>query len=273
LAVLSCPPDLTISALATARAAGAVLHLPADDDPPAMVEELRVNGITAVYLTAPLLRALTAQATGSGLPRLRYAFVANRGDLIAQDVERLRRLAPECRVVGVYGVQPTGRPLASYTVPATWSAATAPLRVPIGIELAGPAVVRNLAGRPAASWEVGELSFGELTTGQRVRRRPDRLIEFAGGGPATMPYADPLETVVALRDLPDVWDALVTGSATPTAYVAGIDGAVDLDRLRQHLVTRLPRYLIPQRVVVLDRLPLAPDGEYDLESLPDPPEC
>lgn len=62
----------------------------------------------------------------------------------------------------------------------------------------------------------------------------------------------------------------MTGPATPTVYVAGTGGPVNLDRLRQHLVTRLPEYLIPPRVVVLDRLPLTLDGEYDLESLPDP---
>jgi hypothetical protein len=146
------------------------------------------------------------------------------------------------------------------------------LRVPIGAELAGgSATVRNRAGRPTVVGEVGELHVGELATGHRVRRRPDQSLEFAGGGPAWMPYADPLETVAALRDLPDVQDALVTGSATePVAYVAGT-GAVDLARLRQHLVTRLPEYLIPARVVPVERLPRTVDGEYDRDSLPDPP--
>jgi amino acid adenylation domain-containing protein len=278
LAVLSGPPDLMMSALSAAIAAGAVLYLPADDEAQAVLDGLRLNAITAIYLTPPLLRALAAHRAGPAVPRLRYAFVANRGDLTTQDVERLRQLAPACRVVGVYGVQPTGAPLASYVVPATWSAASAPLRVPIGTELAGcSATVRNRAGRPAAIGEVGELSFGELATGHRVRRRPDHLLEFAGGGPASMPYADPLETVVALRDLPDVKDALVidtllTGSASASvAYVAGTDGAVDLARLRQHLVTRLPEYLIPAGVVLVGALPRTVDGEYDLDTLPDPP--
>jgi amino acid adenylation domain-containing protein len=260
LAVLPGPPGLTVSALTTAIAAGAVLHLPADDDPHALVDWLRAREVTVAYLTPPMLRALTLGPTGPALPRLRYAIVANRGDLTAQDVERLRRIAPAGRLVGVYGVQPTGRPLAWHAVAA--SAASAPLRVPIGVELAGAAVVRNRAGRPAAPGEVGELRFGEIGTGQLARRRPDGVLEFAGGGPAPTPYADPLETVVALRDRPDVHDALVSGPAA-TAYVAGAGGRVDLDRLRQHLVTRLPDYLIPKRFVVVDRLPLTVDGEYD----------
>jgi amino acid adenylation domain-containing protein len=267
LAVLSGPPGLTASARSTASAAGAALYRPDDHDPDALIDWLRATAVTAVYLTPPLLRALTARRAGPPLPRLRYAFVDNRGDLTAQDVERLPRLAPAGRVVAVYRVQPTGRPLACYAVPAMGSPASAPLRVPMGTELAGPAVVLNRAGRPAATGEVGQLHLGGHTTLDAVRRRPDGLLEFAGGGPAATPYADPLETVVALRDLPDVRDALVTGSDPATAYVAG--GPVDLGRLRQHLVTRLPDYLIPRRVVVVDRLPLTAEGEYDLEALSD----
>ncbi|NJC10948.1 amino acid adenylation domain-containing protein [Micromonospora profundi] len=269
LAVVSGPPGLAASALSSAVAAGAVLHLPADDEPDALLDWLRTTAVTAVYLTPPSLRALTSHLAQAALPHLRYAFVANRGDLTAQDVERLRPLAPGCQVVGVYCGPPTGRPLAGYPVPATWTAATAPLRVPIGTELAGALDVRNRAGRPAAVGEVGELHVGELTTGQLARRRPDGVLDFAGGGPASAPFADPLETLTALRDLPDVDDALVDGSAT--AYVVGTDGTVDLGRLRQHLVTRLPEHLIPKRTVVVARLPLTVDGEYDPDSLPDAP--
>ena len=267
LAFLSGPPGSLASAVSTAAAAGAVLHRPAEDGPAALLDWLRATAVTAVYLTPPHLRALAARRGEPALTRLRLAFVTHRGDLTAHDAERLRQLAPGCHVVGVYVGQPTGNPLAAYVVPARWSASTAPPRLPIGTELGGPGVVRNRAGRPAATGEVGELHCGGSATGQLVRRRPDGVLECAGGGPATAPYADPVETVCALRDLPDVYDALVAGSGI--AYVAGIDAAVDLARLRQHLVTRLPEYLIPRRVVVLDRFPLTLDGEYDLESLPE----
>jgi acyl-coenzyme A synthetase/AMP-(fatty) acid ligase len=141
-----------------------------------------------------------------------------------------------------------------------------------GTEVGGfELVVRNPARRPAAIGEMGELCFGEVATGDRVRRRPDGLLEFAGGGPVTAPYADLLETATALRDLPDVADAVVTGTATgtTTAYVVATGGAVNLARLRQHLVTRLPEYLIPRQVVEVGRLPRTLDGEYDLPALPD----
>jgi acyl carrier protein len=182
-------------------------------------------------------------------------------------------------VLAVYRVTRTGRPLAAYAVPPTWSASTAPLRVPIGEPVAEPADLRNAAGRPAAVGEVGDLAFGAVRTGDRARRGPDGLLEFAGGcadDRGAAPYADPLEAVAALRDLPEVADALVTeyvgGDGTPAAvaYVADPDGAVDAGRLRRQLAARLPEYLVPRRVVVLERLPVMPGGDYDLAALPDP---
>jgi amino acid adenylation domain-containing protein len=270
LAVLSGDPGRWRSV-----AAGGTLMVAdsaAGDDPDGLLKWLQSSAVTAICLSAPLLRALVARETGPALPLLRYAFLDNRGDLTASDVDKVRRLAPGCRVVGVYRAAATGEPLAAYPVPASWSPRTAPLRVPIGTELAGPAVLRNPAGRPAATGEVGELYFGSLHSGDLARRRPDGVLELAG------PPADRLEAVAALRDLPDVRDAVVTGRPGPdgrtalVAHVANPDETVDLGRLRQHLVTHLPEYLIPHRVVVLERLPLTPDGDYDLAALPDPVE-
>jgi acyl-CoA synthetase (AMP-forming)/AMP-acid ligase II len=48
------------------------------------------------------------------------------------------------------------------------------------------------------------------------------------------------------------------------------DGTVDPARVRQHLVTRLPEYLVPSRLTLLPRIPLTPDGGYDLSALPQP---
>jgi non-ribosomal peptide synthetase component F len=282
-AVLSGDSGLLMSALCTAVTAGGTLMVAdaaAADGPDALVKWLQSASVTAVYLAPPLLRALAAREVGPVLPTLRYAFLHNRGDLTAHDVERLRRLAPACRVVSLYGVTGMGQPLGVYLVPETWSSRTAPLRVPIGMELAGPVAVINPAGHPAAVGEVGELCFGTLRTGDLARRRPDKVLEYAGrsaaDGPSAPAYADPLETVAALRDLPDVRDAVVTqyfdpgGQAALVAYVANPDEPINLGRLRQHLVTHLPEYLIPQQVVLLERLPLTPDGNYDLAALPNP---
>jgi len=269
LAVPSGGADPRQRAVAEALAGAASTVVP-DDCTPAgqdrLLGWLRDTGATAVYLTPPLLRALGVSATG-GL-RLRHAFVENFGDLTTKDIDLLRRLAPGCRVVGVY--RNGDRPLALYEVPADWSASKAPLRVPIGIALE-PATLLGPAGQLAAIGEVAELCVGDLRTGDLVRLRPDGLVEFAA------PAVDPLETVETVRDLAGVQDAFVSeyvdadGNTAMISYVANPAATVDLGRLRQHLVTQLPEYLIPAQIKLLRRLPLTPDGQHDLTALADDP--
>jgi amino acid adenylation domain-containing protein len=254
-------------ALAAGLAGAAALSVPDEAtaaEPDELLGWLRDTAATAVYLTPPLLRALAAAAAG-GL-RLRHVFVDNSGDLTGKDVECLRRLVPGCRVIGVYHGDAGNRPLALYEVPAHWPASTAPLRVPIGVAL-HPVSLLGPAGQPAAVGEVAELCLGGRRSGDHVRRRPDGMVEFAA------PPVDPLETVEALRDVAGVQDAVVTehvdalGGTAMVAYVADPDAAVDLSRLRQHLITRLPEYQIPARIERLRRLPLTPGGRHDLTAL------
>ncbi|WP_433389499.1 phosphopantetheine-binding protein [Micromonospora sp. KLBMP9576] len=87
---------------------------------------------------------------------------------------------------------------------------------------------------------------------------------------------DPVETVAALRDIPEVRDALVVDRAGPdgvpvaVGYVTGPDPSLGTGRLRQQLLSQLPRDMVPRHFVVLDEFPLTPAGEYDLAALPDP---
>lgn len=285
VAVLTGDPGLAMCARSSALATGAVLAV-ADEatlhDAEALVTWLRDLAATAIYLAAPLLRTLGSHPPGPVLPLVRHAFLDNRGDLTAHDVELVRQLAPGCRVVALYRPAAAGAPLAAYEVPAAWSPSTAPLRVPIGRLVTGrPASLLNPAGRPAAVGEVAELWLDGVRTGDAVRRRPDHLLEFAGlaaaGGPAAG-SADLLEVVAVLRDVPEIRDVVVTqtrGSGDGpvlAAYLACRD-SVDLGQLRQRLVTHLPEYLVPEHLVTLERLPLTPGGEYDLAALPDPAVC
>lgn len=114
---------------------------------------------------------------------------------------------------------------------------------------------------------MAELCVGGRRCGDLVRRRSDGLLEFAA------PVADPLETVAAMRDVAGVQDAVVTervdavGGSAVVGYVADAGATVDLDRLRQHLVTRLPASQIPTGFELLRRLPLTPEGHHDLAAL------
>lgn len=181
-AVPSGRPELLMSALCTAFGAGATLVLP----PPSLVRDigaltrwLQSNRISVVYLNPPLLRTLSSRRPRPELPALTHVFVDNAGGLIAHDVDALRRLAPQCRLVGLYRVARDGRPLATYAVPADWDLSTAPMRVPLGIELPGhPAELRHPGGEPASTGEVAEICVDGHRTGDLARRWTDGTLEF-----------------------------------------------------------------------------------------------
>jgi non-ribosomal peptide synthetase component F/acyl carrier protein len=273
-AVLSGSSCLTVSALCTVRSAGAALLIPDDEtmsDIGAMTGWLESNSVSVIYLSPALLRAMAAREPAIRLPALRYAFVANTGELTCRDADALKRISASCRCISVHGVAVTGQPLAVFAVPGSWHQDAAPLRVPLGTFTDGArASLLNPAGRPTAIGELGEICFAGQPTGDRARRLHDGTLEFAGR------YADPAETTAALRDLPGVRDAVVTeypgidGLATLTAYIAGEDPALSVAGLRQFLITQLPEYLVPEHLVLLGRLPLTQDGDYDLAALPVP---
>jgi acyl carrier protein len=54
------------------------------------------------------------------------------------------------------------------------------------------------------------------------------------------------------------------------AYVATSGPGLDVPALRAHARRLLPGHLVPAAVVVLDELPMAPDGTIDLAALPVP---
>ncbi len=54
------------------------------------------------------------------------------------------------------------------------------------------------------------------------------------------------------------------------AYVTRTDGATDAEDLRAHLKALLPPYMVPVLFVVLDAMPLSPNGKVDRRALPEP---
>ena len=78
---------------------------------------------------------------------------------------------------------------------------------------------------------------------------------------------------------PEVREAVVvaregegaTGGARLVGYVsfhAGVE--VEVARLREALAQVLPDYMLPSAIVVLERLPLNPNGKVDRKALPEP---
>ena len=276
LAVCGGGPGHQASAQSVARRAGASLVEPGDRDIDAIPDWLRETGATVVYSTVATLRALLGRASAGHLPALRYALVDNTaGTLLPHDVRALRAVAPRCRCVGLYRIGADGQPAAVHLVPDDVDPQRAPLRIPLGQPLPGARLRLLLpSGQPAAVGEVGEVHTGDGGTGDLARRWPDGTWEYVGRVGENPAY-DPLETAALLRDLPELSDALVCRGPGEhlTGYLVGALTQPDTVAIINHLRTRLPAYLVPEQLLVLDRLPRTPQGEYDLTALPSGPDA
>ena len=113
-------------------------------------------------------------------------------------------------------------------------------------------------------------------TGDVVRRTPDGGLEFLGRSDDQLKIrgfrVEPGEIAAVLNSHDGVRGAHVTARSHAdgprlTAYVAGGVHPPSAAELRSMLVNRLPRYLVPHHIVVLDELPLTPHGKIDENAL------
>ncbi|RKH29629.1 amino acid adenylation domain-containing protein [Corallococcus praedator] len=118
-------------------------------------------------------------------------------------------------------------------------------------------------------------------TGDRARWREDGTLEFLGRVDHQVKIrgarVELAEIESALRGHGQVGDAVVRvheaspGDKRLVAYVSPREGASpDATELLVHLRSRLPAFMVPHAVMVLDRLPLNPSGKVDLQQLPAP---
>lgn len=113
-------------------------------------------------------------------------------------------------------------------------------------------------------------------TGDVVRRMPDGGLEFLGRSDDQLKVrgfrVEPGEIAAVLNNHDRVRGAYVTTRSHAsgprlTAYVAGGVNPPAAHELRSMLIERLPRYLVPHHIVVLDELPLTPHGKIDENAL------
>ncbi|HXS84167.1 MAG TPA: amino acid adenylation domain-containing protein, partial [Mycobacterium sp.] len=112
-------------------------------------------------------------------------------------------------------------------------------------------------------------------TGDLVRRQPDGSLQYVGRADAQVKIrghrVEPGEIAVVLESHPDVRHAGVVvrehqGVPRLIAYVA-LEDSSTVNELRRMLVARLPRYMVPQRIVIVDEIPLTPNGKLDEAAL------
>lgn len=187
------------------------------------------------------------------------------------------------------GMIPIGRPIAN-TQAYVLDANRQPVPVGVAGELyiGGNGVASGYLNRPDLTAErfipdpfSGDSQARLYKTGDRVRYLPDGNIEFLG----RFDYQVKLrgfrielgEIEAALTAHPDVKEAVVLvredrpGDQYLAAYVIAATGKIVLvTALRQHLLGKLPDYMVPQQIMELKAFPLTPNGKIDRKRLPVP---
>ncbi|MEU5692040.1 amino acid adenylation domain-containing protein [Actinosynnema sp. NPDC020468] len=266
----------------TGDPAGIVAHLRRHrldfvDAPPSLLEPLVAEGL---LVDPPAVVATGAEAVGPAL----WARLAEA------DVLGLNFYGPTETTVDALWTPITadarphiGRPVANTRVYVLDAALTpVPIGVPGELYVAGAGLARGYADRPAetASRFVADPfgSGGRLyRTGDLVRWTAEGTVEFLGRVDDQVKIrgyrVEPGEVAAALGAVPGVGHAAVVartdhGVTRLVGYVTG--AGVDPVAVRDDLARSLPDYLVPAAIVVLDALPVTPNGKLDRRALPAP---
>ncbi|MGH3906295.1 MAG: amino acid adenylation domain-containing protein, partial [Pseudonocardiaceae bacterium] len=264
------------------------------------------HGVSGLWLTAGLFR-LIAQDAPDSLAGVREVWTGG-DVVPAVAVRRILETCSELAVVDGYGpteattfatsyrmqasaavpeIVPIGRPLDNMRVYVLDGALQpVPVGVPGQLYIAGAGLARGYLGRPGLTAErfvanpLGEPGSRMYDTGDVVRWRPSGTVEFVGRADEQVKIRgfriELGEIESALRRHAAIAETVVvashedSGQKRLVAYVvpASASMALNINDLREFLVHTLPDYMMPSAFVMLDELPLSPNGKVDRRALP-----
>uniref|UniRef100_UPI003564551B non-ribosomal peptide synthetase n=1 Tax=Amycolatopsis kentuckyensis TaxID=218823 RepID=UPI003564551B len=283
-----------------------VVAPPGDLDADTLRRLTAEHKITALWLTAGLFR-LFAEDDPECFTGLREVWTG--GDVVPPAAaRRVLDGCPGLTVVDGYGPTETTTFASSFPMPSADAVPeTVPIGTPLAgmrvyllderlrlvprgalgeVCIAGAGLARGYFARPGATAErfvadpFGAPGDRMYRTGDRGRWRTDGTLEFAGRADDQVKIrgfrVEPAEVERVLAAQPGVAQAVVTVRVTGArkqlaGYVVPVDKSiVDVETLRRAVGRTLPDYMVPSAIVVLDALPLNPNGKVDRRALPEP---
>lgn len=272
-------------------------------DPAALADLIEHERVTSCLSIVPRALETLIEELESRPRCMDMRQVVSCGDVLSGPIARRAREAFDCEVINQYGPTECTMAATFHRVVASDLAASC---VPIGTEIGG-AIVRVLDRRrdqvPVGA--VGELAIGgaglaqgylgrpDLTaerfvpdpwneggrlylTGDLGRRRGDGLLEFVGRIDDQAPgsRADPRAVAAALRADAAAKDVEVAplpdgaGGFRLVAFVVPF-GTVDDPVARTKVQEVLRRFTINSQILMIERMPLTPNGKVDRRALLD----
>ncbi len=276
--------------------------------PEALSTGLRREGITVMFITTALLHQIASARAEAfrGLRCLVFGGEACNPEWVRRVLDQS---APDSLING-YGPTecttfstfypvthvprdatnlPIGRPVSGTTVHVL-----GPDRKPVAmgkigeLYLGGDGLARGYLSRPELTSErfvpdplAGDPAARLYRTGDLVKQLPDGDLIFLGRDDHQVKIRgfriELGEIEAALGQHPSVRMAVVTareegpGDKRLVAYVVGLERhAASIPELHRFLGERLPFYMIPSSIVLLERLPMSPNGKVDRAALPAP---
>jgi amino acid adenylation domain-containing protein len=284
-----------------------VVHPDNLPDPAELGRTIAGHGVTTVWLTASLFNHII-DTVPEILRPLRELLIGGEA-LSVPHVLRALAVLPGIRLVNGYGPTETTTFATTFTIPRDFAAAAMrvpigrplpdtqvyvldehqqllPIGVPGEIFVGGAGLAFGYLGDEGltAARFVPDCVSGQpgarlYRTGDRGRLLPDGSLEFLGRLDDQVKIRgfriEPGEIEAALLQHPAVREAVVTvcgenvGYRRLAAYIVP-ESSHETGELRGFLQERLPDYMLPAHIVVLDALPITASGKVDRRALPAP---
>jgi amino acid adenylation domain-containing protein len=276
--------------------------------PETFAAQIREQKISVLFLTTALLNLMVREVP-TAFRTLRHLLFGGEA-VDASRVRSLLETGPPKRLLHVYGptesatfatwylvehipadaaTVPIGKPISQTTMYVLDSGMQP---VPVGVTgelfVGGDGLARGYLNHPELTAEkfipnpfTDETGARMYKTGDLVRLRSDGNLEFVGRMDNQVKIrgfrVEPSEIESILKGHQDIRDVVivsrrdVTGNNSLVAYVVPMHKEYSEEEgLRKFLKRKAPSFMVPSLFVIIDHIPLTPNGKIDYQSLPEP---